>query len=103
LRECCPEAFRVPRPPLAIGIHRQIFEVMGDDLDRRALPHFLRVWVRRFDYLDAIAHGEMRLNLDGSPAGLPTEDEQLHAARRVLGPRAEKLMAKIASRVAKHT
>jgi hypothetical protein len=52
----------------------------------------------RYDYRDAVAHGEPRLNLDGSPAGVPSEDEQQHAARQVYGPWADKFLAKCATR-----
>jgi hypothetical protein len=37
LREVFPEVFRVPRPPLAIGIHREILEVAGAEVSRQQL------------------------------------------------------------------
>ena len=86
LRERFPAAFRVPRPPLAIGIHRQILEVAGPEIDRHELGRFLKWWCSRHDYLNALAHGEARVNLDGSAAGAPTEEQQLQAARRLKGP-----------------
>jgi sRNA-binding protein len=89
-RRCCapafPAAFRgPPRPPLAVGIHQQILGVAGNDIDAYQLRGLLKWWCSRWDYRDAVAHGEMRVNLDGSPAGVPSEDQQLHAARQLKG------------------
>jgi ProQ/FINO family len=99
LRECFPAAFHgPPRQPLAIGIHAQILDVAGGEIDRHELARFMRWWCTRYDYLDAIAHGEMRVNLVGEPAGVPSQDEQEHAARRLFGPWADRVMAKIAAR-----
>jgi sRNA-binding protein len=55
-------------------------------------------WVRKWDYLDAIAHGEVRRNLDGSATGEPDEPQRREAARQVYGPRAEVVLARIAAR-----
>jgi hypothetical protein len=41
LREVFLEVFRVPRPPLAIGIHREILEVAGAEVSRQQLGWFL--------------------------------------------------------------
>ena len=123
LRERWPVAFCVPRPPLAIGIHKQVLEletrgklsqavtVLGsrgpaadayflasDTIDPVVLGRFMHWWVRRTDYLDAVAHGEPRRNLDGSPAGEPDEPQRREAARQVYGARAEVVLARIAAR-----
>jgi hypothetical protein len=96
LRERWPAVFCVPRPPLAIGVHRQILEFAGNDIDEAELGWFFRWWVRQLDYLDAIAHGEPRLNLDGSEAGIPTEEEQRRSAIDVYGQeRGPVVLAKI--------
>jgi hypothetical protein len=48
------------------------------------------------DYLDAVAHGEERRNLDGTPAGVPTPDQQSSAAITVYGQaRGAVMLAKI--------
>jgi hypothetical protein len=96
LRERWPAVFCTPRPPLAIGVHRQILEVVGDDIDEAELGRFFRWWTQRFDYLDAVAHREERRNLDGSPAGVPTPDQQCSAAITVYGKeRGAVVLAKI--------
>jgi hypothetical protein len=102
LRERWPAVFCVPRPPLALGIHRQILEGAGADIDEAELGRFLRWWTLRWDYLDAVAHGEPRRNLDGSPAEVPTPDQQCSAAIAVYGQaRGAVRLAKI--RAAKET
>jgi hypothetical protein len=98
LRERWPVAFCVPRPPLAVGIHKQVLELASDAIDPVALGRFMHWWVRRTDYLDAVAHGEARRNLDGSAAGEPDERQRREAARQVYGARAEAVLAWIAAR-----
>jgi sRNA-binding protein len=103
LRARWPVVFCVPRVPLAIGIHKRVLEVAGDAIDPVALGRFMHWWVRKWDYLDAIAHGEARRNLDGSPAGEPDEPQRREAARQVYGARAEVVLARIAARLEKAT
>jgi sRNA-binding protein len=81
------------------GVHKEILELAGDDIDEAELGRFFRWWTQRFDYLDAIAHAEPRLHLDGSPAGVPTPDQQCSAAITVYGQaRGAVMLAKIRSR-----
>ena len=91
-------AFCVPRPPLAVGIRQAIIELAGDAVDSAQLGRFLSWWTQQSDYLDAIAHGEPRRNLDGSPAGEPDEAQRRQAAGEVYGARAEQVLARIAAR-----
>jgi hypothetical protein len=100
LRARWPVAFCVPRVPLAIGIHKQVLELAGDAIpDPAVLGRFFYGWVRKWDYLDAVAHGEARRNLDGSPAGEPDEPQRREAARQVYGAqRFEAVLARIAAR-----
>ena len=79
----------------AIGIHKQILDVAGDDIESGRLGAVLKRWVTRPDYLDAVAHGEPRRNLDGTEAGMPSEEPQLDAAHRVYGARAEAVLERI--------
>jgi hypothetical protein len=96
LRERFPAVFcGPPRVPLAIGIHRQILDVVGSDISKEELGSFLGWWTLRWDYLDAIAHGEMRRNLDGSLADAPAAEEQRSAAKVVYGLRADEVLARI--------
>lgn len=88
LHDVFPEAFRVPAVPLAIGIHRQILDVVGEDIDPDELSAFLKYWVRRWSYLHAVWRGEARRNLDGSLAGVPTIEQLNGAAKMLWGERA---------------
>ena len=76
-----PAAFCVPRVPLAIGIYNQVLNAAGDDFEPIALRRFFHWWVRKIDYLDAVAHGEPRRNLDGSLTDVPDEQTRLSAAK----------------------
>jgi sRNA-binding protein len=98
LRERWPVVFCVPRPPLAIGVRERILEVAGDAVDSAQLGRFLSWWTQRSDYLDAIAHGEPRRNLDGSPAGEPDEAQRRQAAGEVYGHRAATVLERIEAR-----
>ena len=74
LRQRWPHLFTDP-VPLAVGVGPQI---------RAALPEMpyaqfrlvLRHWTQGTAYLLAVATGMERRNLDGSPAGVPAEDQQ---------------------------
>jgi len=48
-------------------------------------------------YLRALARGDMRRNLDGSDAGVPTEDQRKHA-RQVLAERERRKLEQIQRR-----
>jgi hypothetical protein len=78
-----PIAFCVPSPPLAIGVSDRILEAMPD-INKRELSLFLNYWTSRSGYRRSIARGEMRVNLDGSPAGEPAPDQVAHA-KKALG------------------
>ena len=98
LRERWPVVFCVPRVPLAVGVRERILEAAGGDIDGQALGLFLAWWTQRSDYLDAIAHGEPRRNLDGSPAGEPDEAQRRQAASQVYGARAAQVLRRIEAR-----
>jgi hypothetical protein len=103
LSKVFPEVFRLPAVPLAIGIHNQILDVAGDSIDPRELSTFLRYWVSRWSYLQAVWRGEPRLNLDGSVAGSPTIEQRNDAARRLWGDRAQQIAAEPGFAVPGHT
>jgi sRNA-binding protein len=79
-----PETFSTPPVPLAVGIRRQIVEVACDDVFTwEDVAAVLRLWTRRQDYIEAIARGEPRRNLDGSLAGEPHEQHRQFAAKKL--------------------
>jgi len=72
-----PAVFTTP-VPLAIGITRAIKAELGGGYSRH-VSRTLHHWTRRSAYLRAVARGDMRRNLDGSAAGIPTDDARAHA------------------------
>lgn len=84
LRQVFPEAFPIPPVPLAVGIRRQIVEVACDDTFQwEDVAAVLRQWTRRQDYIEALARGEPRRNLDGSLAGEPKEPHRQLATKQL--------------------
>jgi sRNA-binding protein len=83
-----PNAFKYPPVPLAIGVGLKLRELLGAEFKPADIRAFLQAWTSGPRYLKAVARGEMRRNLDGSPAALPESQhradaqERLHAMRR---------------------
>jgi sRNA-binding protein len=78
-----PEAFKYPPVPLAIGIGPRLCELLSPEFKPAEIRVFLHAWTSGPRYLKAVARGEMRRNLDGSPAGLP-EPKHCAAAKERL-------------------
>jgi hypothetical protein len=81
LCERWPAAFCTPRVPLAIGIHQELLAVLGEEISTKTVSWAMRHWTHRPDYLDALVRGEVRRNLDGSPATAPSEQDRQNAAQ----------------------
>jgi hypothetical protein len=76
LRERFPALFDPDHPlPLALGIRSQLGKVLGIKRAQRLLIW----WVRGPRYVQALAVGGVRYNLDGSVSGPVTEAQQAHA------------------------
>jgi sRNA-binding protein len=78
-----PEAFKYPPVPLAIGIGPRLCELLSPEFKPADIRVFLHAWTSGPRYLKAVARGQLRRNLDGSPAGLP-EPEHRAAAKEQL-------------------
>lgn len=65
--------------PLAIGIDRQVLAVMPE-LEKKALRLAMRSHTISTRYLKEMEKAQVRLNLDGTPAGEVTDENRLHAA-----------------------
>lgn len=76
LRELAPSVFNGQPVPLKIGIYYDINSLLAGEFDEPTIRRFLKMWVWRPAYRDAIAHGGPRFDLDGQPAGVVTEAEQ---------------------------
>ncbi len=86
LRRRWPAAFTTP-VPLAIGMDKVIRAEMPEMTTSR-LKEVLGPWTHSTVYLRAVAAGVERINLDGTPAGVPDE-EQREAAVEELRKRGE--------------
>lgn len=74
LRRRWPELFTTP-VPLAVGVRPQI-RVAMPEMPSAQLSDVMQFWTRGSSYLQAIAAGVERRNLDGSPAGEPDERQR---------------------------
>jgi hypothetical protein len=77
VQERYPATFCRPPVPLAIGINAELER----EWPRPVVQGLFRFWTRTTAYLEAVAAGEMRRDLAGSPTEPPTEDQR--AAARV--------------------
>ncbi len=74
LRQHWPDLFTAP-VPLAVGVGPQIRAVLPE-MPYAQFRLVLRHWRQGTPYLQAVATGVERRNLDRSPAGAPAEDQQ---------------------------
>lgn len=71
-----------PKWPLAIGIHQQVFDA-APDLSKRSVRAALHNYIHGPKYLSNMVVGAIRLNLDGSAAGIVTAADAAHAVGRL--------------------
>jgi ProP effector len=83
-----PQTFAKP-VPLAIGITKTLKTQLAGAFPARQVNLALARWTRRNAYLEAVARGDARRNLDGSETGFPDERHRTHA-RMELARRARK-------------
>jgi ProP effector len=83
LRERWPAAFCEPPRPLAVGISKHLRALLGAEVTGQDLSSAIYCWTARRSYFAALARGEMRVHLDGSPAGEPTPDDRETAMQRL--------------------
>jgi ProQ/FINO family len=83
LRELAPTVFSDEPTPLCIGIHQALIELLAGEFDQRTINRFLRGWTRRPAYLQALAAGTVRVDLNGCPTTAPTDADREFAARRL--------------------
>ncbi len=77
LRQHWPDLFTT-LVPLAVGVGLQIRAVLPE-MPYAQFRLVLRHWTQGTAYLQAVAAGMERRNLDGSPAGTPAEDQETFA------------------------
>jgi sRNA-binding protein len=75
--------FKYPPVPLAMGSGLKLRELLGTEFKPSEIRAFLQAWTSGPRYLKAVTRGEMRHNLDGSPAGLPAPEHRADAQKRL--------------------
>jgi ProP effector len=101
LVEKFPKAFfmlDVRRQPLAIGIHDQIIATGAIEPDQLKLA--LASYCRSEGYLRALARGGARINCEGEPAGVVTEEQSSSAAKGLAARLARKKAREAEARMA---
>jgi len=77
-----PPGSRARLHPVAIGIHAQI-AAAAPDLTARRIDLALRAWTGRLSYLEALAKGRPRVDIDGRPVAQTTDAERDAARERL--------------------
>ncbi len=86
LRGLVPAVFHDPPVPLQIGTSYQLIALLEGEAEPETVRRFLRGWTSRSGYLQALARGGPRYDLDGHPAGeAVTQEQRDTAARRLAG------------------
>jgi hypothetical protein len=81
LEAAYPATFdRKRRPPLKIGIHRDLREA-HPEWGMNEIGRALRWWTSNVDYLDSLAARHPRVDLHGIPGDLPAEEDAVQSRR----------------------
>jgi sRNA-binding protein len=80
LRELAPLVFNDCPPPLAIGVDIALIALLAGEFEAEVVGRFLAGWTRRPAYLEALARGDVRRDLDGCPTGAPEDSAREFAA-----------------------
>ncbi len=89
----CISIYQWHRKPLKIGIHHDMLVALGDnsELSPSELSTLLRIYTGNFGYLASCTKvGTPRIGIDGTPAGMVTEDEAAHALQRLEARKAKR-------------
>jgi ProP effector len=79
-----PEAFSRPNPrPLKLGVHAEALAALGEAVTLADLRSALRAYTSRRRYLQSLLAGASRIDLQGNPAGVVTDDDQRDAQLRL--------------------
>jgi hypothetical protein len=76
LRELCPNSFNDNIVPLKIGIHHDINQLLDKEFEQDIVGQFLRMWVRRYKYREAVKSDRdvVRFDLSGEPVSTCQSD-----------------------------
>ena len=91
LKQLCekfPKAFflyEARRVPLKVGIRQNIEAALGDAVEPKLLYFALKHYFVNVPYLKSQRAGVERVDLDGMPAGVVSEQDELHAKKAIAG------------------
>jgi ProP effector len=103
LAELCPKAIFVyegRRMPLKIGIYGDLAARVTGSITPDELKLALRSYTRNTGYLQAMARGGPRIDLEGNPVGEVTNEQMASAAKAVAAHWARQAARKAAARMA---
>lgn len=84
LREMFPAGFTEPPVPLAVGLRQQLRAAIPPLATERKLRRAITWWCHSPAYLEAVAAGQERRNIDGTPSGdYPSAEHIAHARKRL--------------------
>ena len=78
-------AYEARRRPLKIGIHCDLATALGETVERKLLRRALKHYFVNVGYQHSVKTGAERIDLDGEPAGVVTEEEAENARRSIAG------------------
>ncbi len=87
--------------PLKIGIHRDVQAAYGPELDEKKVLRAISDLTSTRAYLQAVVAGSHRHALDGSPAGVVTQEEAAAARDLLEAPKREQAARKVRSALVK--
>lgn len=95
LSSAYPAAFppKGRRPPLAVGVVKDILGRRPQGLTATQVRIFLQVWTTSTAYLTSVARGGDRVRLDGRPAG-PVSTSHAEEARARVSERRKRIQSK---------
>ena len=85
-----PKCFAVPdtrRQPLKVGIDADLLAALGGTIRRTELIRALAMYCSSEGYLEHVLTGAWRVDLEGTPAGAVSADDEKHAKAKRAGIR----------------
>jgi ProP effector len=100
-----PKCFAVPdtrRRPLKVGIDTDLLAALGGTIRRTELIRALAMYCSSEGYLEGVLTGAWRVDLEGTPAGAVSADDEKHAKAKQarIRTRREAVMAAAITQVA---
>ena len=72
-----PKCFTNPPSPLAIGIHKEIFNEQQEHLSKTIIKYFLILYCSKIAYRNSLILGANRIDLHGNVTSVVTEEQVL--------------------------